>query len=317
VFGKILIANRGEIACRIIRTARRMGIATVAVFMRGDAFGHKLPTFPQVRLVKAELNLTRPLVRRLTVRVLDPAGKQPVSGAKVTVRATHAELGSALRTEGTELAPGREAGSYSGEIRFPGPGMWELTVEVVGRYVGDAHFTLEVLAPQSSQRTPAKDKPQFDIDLATLRHLAMEWGHLAGFGLWLLATGVGLLNPTDRRPFVLISTWAGFVIEGVTGLYKMEYSTPFAEGLQLFSLTRIPNVFFAKEYVYTLVVKHALMVMALAVTLALTLHVWRTKPGDGVRVYRGILGMNLVIALAIAAAATVLGTYHAIVIHFS
>jgi acetyl/propionyl-CoA carboxylase alpha subunit len=31
MFSKILIANRGEIACRIVRTARHMGIATVAV----------------------------------------------------------------------------------------------------------------------------------------------------------------------------------------------------------------------------------------------------------------------------------------------
>ena len=36
MFTKILIANRGEIACRIVRTARRMGIATVAVYSDAD-----------------------------------------------------------------------------------------------------------------------------------------------------------------------------------------------------------------------------------------------------------------------------------------
>ncbi len=37
MFTKILIANRGEIACRIIRTAKKMGIATVAVYSDADA----------------------------------------------------------------------------------------------------------------------------------------------------------------------------------------------------------------------------------------------------------------------------------------
>ncbi len=36
MFNKILIANRGEIACRIIKTAKKMGVLTVAVYSDAD-----------------------------------------------------------------------------------------------------------------------------------------------------------------------------------------------------------------------------------------------------------------------------------------
>lgn len=54
MFKKILIANRGEIACRIIKTARRMGIATVAVYSDADA------QTPHVRMADEAVRLGPP-----------------------------------------------------------------------------------------------------------------------------------------------------------------------------------------------------------------------------------------------------------------
>ena len=54
MFSKILIANRGEIACRVIRTARKMGIKTVAVYSDADARA------PHVELADEKVRLGPP-----------------------------------------------------------------------------------------------------------------------------------------------------------------------------------------------------------------------------------------------------------------
>ena len=54
MFTKILIANRGEIACRVIRTAKRMGIATVAVYSDADERA------PHVRMADEAVRLGPP-----------------------------------------------------------------------------------------------------------------------------------------------------------------------------------------------------------------------------------------------------------------
>ena len=57
MFKKILIANRGEIACRVIKTARSMGIATVAVYSEADANAR------HVRLADEAVLIGRPAAR--------------------------------------------------------------------------------------------------------------------------------------------------------------------------------------------------------------------------------------------------------------
>ena len=51
MFKKILIANRGEIACRVARSAHRMGIATVGIYSEADKYAMHATAMDQAFLV--------------------------------------------------------------------------------------------------------------------------------------------------------------------------------------------------------------------------------------------------------------------------
>ena len=63
MFKKILIANRGEIACRVIRTAKRMGIKTVAVYSDADARAPHVPHGRRERCASARRPRPNPTSR--------------------------------------------------------------------------------------------------------------------------------------------------------------------------------------------------------------------------------------------------------------
>ena len=48
---KILIANRGEIACRIAKTAKRMGIRTVGVYSEADKYAKHVQVMDEAYLI--------------------------------------------------------------------------------------------------------------------------------------------------------------------------------------------------------------------------------------------------------------------------
>ena len=142
----------------------------------------------------------------------------------------------------------------------------------------------------------------------------MLFRSLAGFGLWLGATVVGLLASGSSLRSIVVVTWIALALDAATGLYKLQVGTPFPRGLAL-GRWDIPSIFFGREYVSTLLIKHVLTVAAVVVTALLTWRVWQHRHGD--RVSRWLLSINLALVLVIAACVTVLNLLHAIVLHFS
>ncbi len=277
--------------------------------------GHELPTFPRVRVLSLLPHPWEPATRILAVEVRDPSGRTLVAGAEVLISGLEQERGSAVRLRDQWLAPTPQPGVYQGAVDFPEAGRWDLTVTVRGPYVGEAHFEIEITGnlPRAASRG---GQPELAFGWQGALLLLLNWGHLVGFGLWLGVTGLALLRPPVAPRATVLLTWLALAIAIGTGFNRMAYGTPFPQGLRLFDWS-VPRIFFGREYLYTLVVKHVLIVVALGVTAVMTGETWREQPGSGLaRRFRLLLLVNLLLALAIGGAAAVLGFLHAIVLHF-
>lgn len=290
----------------------RLGLVPVLLVsvLESPGLAHDLPTFPRVRLVAVLDDPGQAGRRVLVLQVRDPAGRDPVVGAEVVVSGLEQERGSAVRLGEQWLAPTPEPGTYQGSVAFPGRGVWDVTLTVRGRYVGEAHVQVTVTGdlPRAATRG---GPPDLAFGWPGWRFLLLTWGHLLGFGLWFGVTALALATPVSPRATVGL-TWLALAAGVGTGFNKMEYGTPFPRGLRLFHWDA-PPIFFGQAYLETLTVKHALILAAVAVTAVMTRHAWQADDGGLVRRFRRLL----LLVLAIGGAAAVLGFLHAIVLHFA
>jgi acetyl/propionyl-CoA carboxylase alpha subunit len=164
-FRKLLVANRGEIACRVLRTAERLGIPTVAVFSDADV------TAPHVALADEAVRLGPAPVRESYLDVPALIGAIEFTGAD----AVHPGYG--LLSENAEFA---EAVAAAGAT-FVGPSPTAL------RALGDKIEARRVARGAGLEPPPGSEGP-LDASNAALLH---EEATRIGFPLLVKAAGGG------------------------------------------------------------------------------------------------------------------------------
>ncbi len=125
MFKKILIANRAEIACRVIRTARRMGIATVAVYSDADRNARHVEEADEAIHIGAAPATESYLVAERIFQACRDTGAEAV------------HPGYGFLSENSAFAAGLEAEG----ITFIGPG--KRAIEAMGDKITSKHIAEE------------------------------------------------------------------------------------------------------------------------------------------------------------------------------
>ncbi|HEX9297677.1 MAG TPA: biotin carboxylase N-terminal domain-containing protein [Polyangiaceae bacterium] len=168
MFDKILIANRGEIACRVIRTCRRLGIATVAVHSDADAGAL------HVELADEAVRIGPPPVKDSYLKIDAIVAAAQLTGAK----AVHPGYG--LLSENSQFARAvRDAG-----IVFVGP-----PPEVL-KAVGDKMRARKVALAAQVAPVPGIDEP-LPLDDVDAIGMARACGDRIGYPIIVKAVAGG------------------------------------------------------------------------------------------------------------------------------
>ncbi len=162
---KILIANRGEIACRVIRTCKRLGLATVAVHSDADA------NAPHVKMADEAVRIGPPPVKDSYLNVAEVL----LAAARTGARAIHPGYG--LLSEKADFAKAVRAEG----LVFIGP-----TPEVLDAF-GDKIKARAVARATGVLPPPGTDGP---IDPADMESITREAERI-GFPLLVKAAGGG------------------------------------------------------------------------------------------------------------------------------
>ena len=121
MFASVLISNRGEIACRIARTAKRLGLRTIAVYSEADAGALQAPL----------ARLLRPLVR-LFVRMFEtvPAFERALPSLKRRYDRLAREAGSDADTHMADISDPDQAKALVDATPISGPASVGITTSL-------------------------------------------------------------------------------------------------------------------------------------------------------------------------------------------